>query len=89
MKEVLISCLKNKTRRRRALKRFFNDLSILLNEAIYTDEMILNKSNQQARPNNTACMTITIQLVLNQQLQMILRGFELDLYRNEELSMIF
>lgn len=81
--------LRNKARQRRAIPKYLDDFNILLNEANFVDEKILKKANNPARQGNTVALTVSINLIMNNFLDFINKGFELNLYSLQELPMVF
>ena len=81
--------LRNSARQRRQYKRFFNDLSILTNEANYTDESILVSKGIKANQWNTTALSLSISMTLEMMTRYLDQAFDLELVRTEELPMHF
>jgi hypothetical protein len=88
-RELIFKSLRNKSRQRRAIPRYYEDFSILFNEANMYDNNTLTQANVQAREGNTVALTMVINVVLQNSLELLNLGFELDLYAIHELSMVF
>lgn len=76
-------------RQRRAFKRYFEDISILIGEANYTDEKMLKERGKQMSFDTSPCLTMSIYLFLDTMLQFLHRGFELELYGLAEMPEYF
>lgn len=64
-REMLINSLRNTSRQHRGCKRFCKDLSILIAEGNFTDEMILADNRMELRKFNTVGLLLSIRMTLN------------------------
>ncbi|CAG9311930.1 unnamed protein product [Blepharisma stoltei] len=85
-KELVSLTLKNDTRQRRTLSKYFPDFNILINEANFTEEAIYGK-NRQNISEQLIFQWIFTHTVLY-MIQYVSSGFKLDLYAQEEIGMI-
>lgn len=89
-RETILRRMRAYSRQRRACKRYFEDLCILIGEANYTDDHMQNKEEDTTyTAQTTPALTSTISLVVDAILQYINVGFPLELYSSYELSMIY
>lgn len=63
-RESVFRTLRNITRQRRSFKRYFEDIQILVNEANWTDDSILQKNKQRMNYENTPCLVMSINLFI-------------------------
>ncbi|TNV82654.1 hypothetical protein FGO68_gene7836 [Halteria grandinella] len=89
VRELVYKALRNQSRQRRAIPKYYEDFKILFNDANAYDNMILSRTGQQPREGNTVALTMAINLVLNSSLELFNRGFELDLYGMHEHAMVY
>ena len=88
-RELLYKALRNKSRQRRSIPRYYEDFSILFNEANTYDNLALQQMGQQPREGNTVALTLVINAVLANSLDFLNLGFELELYALHELQYVF
>jgi hypothetical protein len=88
-RERIIMGLRNNARQRRQNRRFFNDLSILVNEANYTDEGLLTSNGIKVSQSNTTALSLSISMTLEMMVRYLDQAFHLELIRTEELPMHF
>ncbi len=74
-RELIFKSLRNKSRQRRAIPRYYEDFSILFNEANMYDNNTLTQANVQAREGNTVALTMVINVVLQNSLELLNLGF--------------
>lgn len=67
----------------------YEDFNILFNEANVYDNKILSETGQQPRDGNTVALSLVINMTLSNSLELLNRGFELELYALHEYHMIF
>jgi len=84
-RELLYKALRNKSRQRRSIPKYYEDFSILFNEANTYDNNVLSQIGQQPREGNTVALTMVINTVLTNSLELLNLGFELELYGIHEL----
>lgn len=89
VRETLLKKLRNKARQQRSSMRCFEDLAILIGEANFSDEKLLEKLGIAPKQTNTTCLTLSIGFSLKQQIDLLNKGFELDLYMPYELTSVF
>lgn len=89
MREFIYKAMRNKARQRRNIPKYYEDFSILFNDANAYDNITLSKIGQQPREGNTVALTLVINLVLNASLELLNKGFELDLYGLHEHAMVY
>jgi hypothetical protein len=78
---------RNNARQRRQHRRYFNDLSILVNEANWTDDHLLSKRGLPLNQQNAACMSMSIGLTLEMMIRHLDQCVSLELIRQEEVPM--
>lgn len=88
-RERILMSLRNSARQRRQNRRFFNDLSILITEANYTDESLLSSKGIQVTQSNTTALSLSISMTLEMMVRYLDQAFHLELIRAEELPMHF
>lgn len=88
-REMLVKCLRNPARQKRNLNRLFDDLNILMQEANYTDDLILNKHRERPSQTNTVALNMSLSLVSRAQFEYVHQGFALEIYGMHELPMVF
>jgi hypothetical protein len=89
VKELIFKSMRNKSRQRRSIPRYYEDFNILFNEANAYDNQVLTQAGLQPREGNTVALTLVINLVLTCSLELLNKGFELDLYALHEQTMVF
>ena len=89
IREQILKSMRNKARQRRSIPKYFEDFNILFNDANSYDNQVLTEAGLQPKEGNTVALTMVINLVLNNSLELLNRGFELDLYGLHEYNMIF
>lgn len=89
VREKINIVLRNSARQRRNNKRFFLDLQILIREANFTDEKLMQKNGVKISPQNTTGLSLAIGMALEQMLGYLNTAFSLELARTEELVMHF
>jgi hypothetical protein len=89
VRELIFKSLRNQSRQRRSIPKYYEDFNILFNDANAYDNMILSRSGMQPREGNTVALTMVIGLVLNSSLELLNKGFELDLYGLHEHAMVY
>jgi hypothetical protein len=89
VRELICKSLRNKARQRRSIPKYYEDFSILFNDANAYDNQILSLSRLQPKEGNTVALTMVINLSLTNSLELLTKGFDLDLYSVTELPMIF
>lgn len=67
----------------------YDDLYILLGEANFCDEKLLNDLKQNINSRNTVALTLSISLTQDQILDCLLKVFDLDLLKIWEMPMFF
>ena len=87
-REGLLRQLRNVSNQHKNLNRYYEDLTILISEANYIDEFLINKKKFPGK-QTTPALTISINLVTEAMVEHLKLGFLLDLYAPYELSMIF
>ena len=87
-RENLLRQLRNVSNQHKTLNRYYEDLTILISEANYIDDFLINKKKYPGK-QTTPSLTITINLVTESMIDHLKLGFLLDLYAPYELSMIF
>ena len=87
-REGLLRQLRNISNQQKNLKRFYEDLVILINEANFTDDQLINKKKYPGK-TTTPSLTISINLVTEAMSEFLKLGFPLDLYAPYEFAMIF
>jgi len=88
-RQMLFSGLKNPARQRRSVLRHFDDLNILMSEANYTDDLILQKTKQNPNSINTVALNMSLGLVSRSMSGYLQTGFALEIYGLHELPMVF
>ncbi|CDW89048.1 n-alpha-acetyltransferase auxiliary subunit [Stylonychia lemnae] len=88
-KELMMKCLRNPSRQRRSISKYFDDFNILLNEANIFDNEILTKLGQNPRLGNTVALNMVINISMLIGLEYLNRGMELELFSNHEMYMAF
>lgn len=88
-RERVFRVLKNIVRQRRGYRRYFDDISVLMNEANFTDQNLQKGKGKQMMIENTCCLAMTIHLYLETQLEYLTKGFEIELLCNAELPEYF
>lgn len=88
-KELICKALRNKSRQRRTQIKYYDDLNILLNDANQYDNYMLQKLGLEPREGSTVALTMTINLVLTNGVEILQKGFDLELYGVHEFAMIF
>ena len=89
VRELISKSLRNKARQRRSIPKYYEDFNILFNDANAYDNQILSLSRLQPKEGNTVALTMVINLSLTNSLELLTKGFDLDLYSVTELPMIF
>ncbi|CAI2387508.1 unnamed protein product [Moneuplotes crassus] len=86
-REGLLRQMRNISNQQKNLKRYYEDLSILINEANFTDDRLISKKKYPGK-QTTPCLTISINLVVEAMAEFLKLGFPLDLYAPYEFAMI-
>lgn len=88
-RQMLFNGLKNPARQRRNINRLFEDLNILMGEANYTDDSVLQRNKLAPNQINTVALNMSLTLVSRAQLEYLQQGFALEIYGLHELPMVF
>jgi len=87
-REQVGRALKNYLRQRRSFKRYFEDMGILLNEANYADEQLLQHKSQMSY-DSSPCLTMSIRLYISSMLEYLHGGCALEVMGVAELPELF
>ena len=87
-REYILRQLKNISNQKKNQNRYYEDLSILISEANYTDDILIDKKKYDGK-KTMPCLTLSINLVAETMLENLCLGIPLDLYAPYEFAMIF
>jgi len=85
-RESFLRALRNTTRQRRAFRRYFEDVSILVGEANFTDEAMTSITNKPMKFENVPCLTLSVNLYTSSMLDYLYKGMELELVLTGDLA---
>jgi hypothetical protein len=87
-REMAARYLKNKSYSRKSFKSFFRDINVLISEASYLDENLIDKSSRYQEAS-TDCLVMAISMHLESMVEYLIKGFGLELYYPAELPEFF
>lgn len=86
-REAILRQLRNVANQHKSLNRFYEDLSILISEANFTDDFLISKKKYPGK-QTTPALTISINFITESMAEYLRLGFPLDLYAPYEFAMI-
>jgi hypothetical protein len=87
-REGLLRQLRHQANQTKSLHRYYEDLAILIAEANYTDDFLINAKKFPGK-QTTPSLTISINLVTEAMAEYLKLGLPLDLYAPYEFGMVF